>query len=149
MVTFEEDVNLKVLWPKENRQGQKIKNLNHDSIVLKLNYKNNSWLLTGDAEMPVEEKMLEIFNSEEFEAEVLKVGHHGSSDSTSQEFLEAVKPTWVVISVGVDNTYGHPSLRVIRRLERLGAKILRTDELGDIMMISDGENVEYISSDGY
>ncbi len=75
---------------------------------------------------------------------VLKVGHHGSDTSSSEEFLKAVSPEMAVISVGKDNDFGHPSLRTIKKLERIGAKIFRTDEKGTVKMASDGARVEIL-----
>ena len=71
-------------------------------------------------------------------ADVLKVGHHGSQYSSAEEFLEKVRPKIAVIEVGKDNQFGHPSLRIIKRLERLGAEIFRTDEKGTVKIVSDG-----------
>lgn len=75
-------------------------------------------------------------------ANVLKVGHHGSDTSSSEEFLAAIKPDIAVISVGKDNDFGHPSLRTLMKLKRIGAKIFRTDEKGTVRMASDGATVE-------
>ncbi len=113
---------------------------------MKLNYKANSLMLVGDAEMTDEEKMLGIFEASELRSDVLKLGHHGSSDGSSEKFLEAIQPEYGIISVGKDNPYGHPSLRIIRRLERIGAKIFSTDELGDIVFISDNNGIKIINN---
>jgi len=75
-------------------------------------------------------------------ADVLKTGHHGSDTSSTEEFLAAVKPQYAIISVGKNNDFGHPSLRVIKRLERLGINIYRTDEQGWIKIKSDGKMVD-------
>ena len=72
---------------------------------------------------------------------VLKVGHHGSKFSSSEEFLRAVKPALAVISVGKKNRYGHPTPEALERLQAAGARILRTDEDGDIEIVSDGERL--------
>ncbi|MEK7083675.1 MAG: hypothetical protein AAB932_00375, partial [Patescibacteria group bacterium] len=74
--------------------------------------------------------------------DVLKVGHHGSAGSSGEEFLSAVTPDYAVISVGKNNGYGHPTARVLKRLERVGATILRTDEMGDISFLLTGDSVE-------
>jgi len=81
----------------------------------------------GDAESPVESNLYE-----DLSAEVLKVGHHGSTSSTSDSFLARVNPKAAIISVGADNDYGHPSNEVLTRLQSAGAKIYRTDEQGTI-----------------
>ena len=75
-----------------------------------------------------------VFSCPTIQANVLKVGHHGSDSSSGEEFLKLVAPTWAVISSGLNNKYGHPSFRVLKKLERVGAKILRTDEKGDIIL---------------
>ena len=81
------------------------------------------------------------FETAELKADVLKIGHHGASDASSKKFLESVNPDIAVISVGRDNKYGHPSLRIIRRLERMGIKIFRTDKDGDIRVISNKKSL--------
>ncbi len=135
------EINLRILYPLKNLKGQSIKNLNNSSIVTKLNYKQVSFLFMGDAEIPSEEKILSVFPEQQLKADVLKIAHQGSSDASSQQFLIKVKPTYAVILTGRHNSYGHPSLRIIRRLERLGIKILRTDKDGDIVFISDGQKI--------
>ncbi len=72
-------------------------------------------------------------------ADVLRIAHHGSQYSSTMQFLEAVQPTYAVISVGVDNGYGHPHQATLNRLAEVGAQVLRTDEMGTIVMISDGK----------
>lgn len=113
---------------------------NNSSIVLKVVYGETSFLFTGDAEYEVEETLLE--SGADLSATVLKVGHHGSDTSTSYRFLNEVMPQYAVISVGKKNSYGHPSETVLSRLQDADATILRTDELGDIVLTSDGETVD-------
>ena len=136
LIEIETGVQFKILYPLENLFEKRIDNLNNSSIVMRLDYDNSSLLLMGDAETPVEKEILENFKIEELKADVLKVGHQGASDASSQEFLEIINPEYAIISVGADNSYGHPSLRIIRRIERLGIKILRTDEMGDIQFVA-------------
>lgn len=112
---------------------------NNSSIVLKVVYGETSFLFTGDAEYEVEETLLE--SRADLSATVLKVGHHGSDSSTSYRFLNEVMPQYAVISVGKKNSYGHPSETVLSRLRDADATILRTDELGDIVLTSDGKTV--------
>jgi competence protein ComEC len=116
-------------------------NLTNTSIVFKLIYGQTSFLLVGDVETPVEEYLLKKLGAGDLRADVLKTGHHGSHSSTSEEFLNAVKPRFAVISAGRGNDYGHPHLRTLRRLERHNVKILRTDTMGDIKLVSDGSKI--------
>lgn len=113
-------------------------NNNNTSLVNKLIYKKISFLFTGDLE---EEGEAELINKkEDLKNDVLKIGHHGSKNSTSQNFLEKVLPKYAIISVG-KNKFGHPSLRILSRLKRLGVNILRTDINGEIRMESDGNGL--------
>ena len=113
--------------------------LNNYSAVLKLTYQNTSFLFTGDAEAEVEKKLLA--SDANLSSTVLKVAHHGSDSSSTADFLKAVQPDIAVISVGQDNTYGHPSTKVINRLQKAKAQILRTDVHGTVVLVSDGQDV--------
>lgn len=119
---------------------------NNTSIVLRVSYGATSFLFMADAETPVEQALLDT--GTDLSATVLKVGHHGSSTSTSYRFLNEVMPRYAVISVGKDNSYGHPHEKVLSRLEDADARILRTDELGDILFVSDGKTVSLPQIDG-
>jgi competence protein ComEC len=119
--------------------GEKYGETNDYSIVAKLTYKDNSFLFTGDAEKISENEIIE--KGYNLKSDVLKIGHHGGSTSTSDEFLLKVSPKYGVISLGKDNTYGHPHKETIQRLNEQNVTILRTDELGTIVMISDGKNI--------
>ncbi len=112
---------------------------NDYSPVIKLTYGNTSYLFTGDAEEVVEEEILE--KGVDIEADVLKLGHHGSDSSTSQDFLDAVSPSIGIICVGKDNNYGHPSEEIIERLINNGVEIYRTDEAGTIIVKSNGDEI--------
>ena len=120
--------------------SQEYKETNNSSIVIKLVFGNNSFIFTADAEEKSEIEMLKTGN---LNSDVLKVGHHGSITSTSYDFLKEVNPTYAVISVGEANRYGHPHKEVIERLTEQKVKILRTDELGTIIFISDGDELQY------
>lgn len=112
---------------------------NNTSIIFSLVDQNKKILFMGDAENELEQYLLNNFK-DELDSDILKVGHHGSAGSSGRLFLEAVSPAFSIISVGKDNTFGHPSLRVIKKLERTGAKVFRTDEIGDVkILISNGE----------
>lgn len=114
---------------------------NNTSIVIRIVYGDTSFLFTGDAEQETEEKILE--SGQDIESTVLKVGHHGSSTSTSQAFLDAVSPTYAVISCGKDNSYGHPHSETLAKLTSAEVEVLRTDEIGDIYCTSDGTEVTF------
>lgn len=113
--------------------------VNNFSAVLKLSYGSNTFLFEGDAQEPSETEMINAgFN---LKADVLKVGHHGSNTSSSTAFLAKVQPKYAVISVGKDNSYGHPSSATLSNLLKAGAEVFRTDESGTIIAESDGTNV--------
>lgn len=116
------------------------KDLNHYSAVVKVDFLDKSFLFTGDAEKINEEEMIEKYGVK-LKSHILKVGHHGSNTSTSEEFIEKVVPDYAVISVGKDNSYGHPSALVIQRLQNHGVKIYRTDLQGTIIARSDGQQI--------
>ena len=99
-------------------------------------------LLPGDAEKQAEQAMLAADSEEDLHAEVLKVGHHGSKNSTTEEFLDAVHPQVAIISAGEDNPYGHPSPELLERLETAGARVLRTDRDGAVHILTDGDKLE-------
>lgn len=115
------------------------KKLNDYSAVLKVDYKEVSILLTGDAESESEQDILNKYKN--LKADILKVGHHGSSTSSTEEFLMAVRPTYGIISLGADNSYGHPHKETIDKLSKMGVKILRTDKDGSIVFKTDGKEI--------
>ena len=119
--------------------GTKYEDLNNYSIVIKVEFGNNSFLFTGDAEDISEKEMMD--KGFDLKADVLKVGHHGSDSSTTREFLNAVNPKYAVISVGKGNDYGHPATDTIQKLHAKGINIYRTDESGTIVATSDGTNI--------
>lgn len=110
---------------------------NH-SIVVRIDYYRNSFLVMGDAEIEEEQELLKYAR---VNVDVLRIGHHGGTGSTSKEFIEKVSPEYVVISVGKENEYGHPCKRVMGLLE--GIEVYRTDFEGDISCYSDGKNVSF------
>ena len=116
--------------------------VNNYSAVIRLSYGETSFLFTGDAEADSEELILDA--GYDLSADVLKVGHHGSSTSTSEPFLAAVDPRWAVISCGKDNSYGHPH-RETRQLlgDWPGLTVYRTDQDGTILAQSDGEQITF------
>lgn len=131
-----EDLKVQFLAPN----AENYEELNNYSIVTKVTYGEASFLLAGDAEDVSEKEMLKKFGTG-LKANVLKLGHHGSTSSTTPEFLKAVSPEYAVISVGKDNTYGHPHKETIGRLNKKGIKIYRTDKNGTVVMSSDGQEI--------
>jgi competence protein ComEC len=113
---------------------------NNFSVVAMVSYGDIDYLMTGDAEMLNEEQMINSGCS--LDAEVLKVGHHGSRYSSSYQFLEAVSPEYAIISCGEDNQYGHPHQETIEMLESFEIKTFITQEQGTITIGTDGENIE-------
>ncbi len=153
------NTKIEILYPNKNLFQQSVDNLNNSSIVLKISYKNKSFLFAGDIEKEVEDELrgqpplnsLPVASSGQalkgdgiLEADVLKIAHHGSDTSSSDSFFERVKPSFAVISLGANNDFGMPSLRVLKRLERIGAKVYRTDIDGDIIMESDGSEISKV-----
>ena len=113
---------------------------NEASAVALVQYGRVRFLMTGDAEAGEEEWML-AHNADGLRADVLKVGHHGSSTSSTDAFVAAVRPRVALVSVGAANTYGHPSIDVVRALGAAGAQVLRTDQLGSVVVKTDGRSL--------
>jgi competence protein ComEC len=118
-----------------------LKDPNLASTIAVVRYGVVRFLLVGDAER-AEEDWLLAQHRDELRADVLKVGHHGSSTSSSDAFLDAVHPDLAVISVGAGNMYGHPSNDVLHGLSRIGAEVLRTDQAGTVIVRTDGVHIE-------
>lgn len=124
--------SLKIIYNGENEED-----INNSSLIIKLTYKNKSFLFTGDSTKEVEYKYID----KDIKSNLLKVSHHGSNDASGANFLIKVHPEYAIISVGKDNEYHHPHQVTIDKLERLGTKIYRTDESGTIIVKSDGDNI--------
>ena len=124
-------VEMEILSPKEKISIDAVKDTNEHSVVTKLVFGQNSFLFTGD--LPDNKEMELIDDNANLKAGVLKVAHHGSKYSTSEEFLEKVDPDQAIISVGKNNRYGHPSQEALERIKNRNIGILRTDEVGDII----------------
>ncbi|MFF0828723.1 MBL fold metallo-hydrolase [Brevibacillus sp. NPDC003359] len=118
---------------------------NEMSAVIHLTYGNNSFLFMGDAEGESESDLLK--SQVNLKSDVLLVGHHGSKTSTSQEFLDKVKPSYAVIQSGKGNKYGHPTDAVLNRLSDKGIKIHRNDEQGNIVFTSNGTDISVSGND--
>jgi competence protein ComEC len=135
-----DDVRLEFLAP-DSAWTDALDDPNEASVVLRASYGAVRFLLVGDAERG-EERWLLARDSLGLRAEVLKVGHHGSSTSSTEPFLRAVQPSVALVSVGAGNTYGHPSPRVMGALAERGAIVLRTDRHGSIVVRTDGRSIE-------
>ncbi|GAA0177395.1 hypothetical protein SH2C18_06400 [Clostridium sediminicola] len=114
---------------------------NNYSVSIKLTLDNNSFLFTGDAEDVSEEEM--VSNGMDLKVDVLKIGHHGSHSSTTNEFLNKVNPKYAVISVGKLNDYGHPHIETMEKLKDKNITVYRTDESGTIIVTSDGNTISF------
>lgn len=136
IIKFSDDIYFEVLSPIK---GKFYDNNNKYSIVLRLCYKEKSFLFTGDSERENEEDML--LSGMNLKSNVLKLGHHGSKSSSSMEFLAEVDPDIAIISCGRDNKYGHPHKEVLENLKNLSIPYLSTAEEGDIVILSDGKNM--------
>ncbi|MFA6308554.1 MAG: DNA internalization-related competence protein ComEC/Rec2 [Clostridia bacterium] len=131
------ETSLKVLYPETNYKPENSP-LNNGSLVLKLLYKKMSILFVGDIEKDVEE--LIINEKSDLRSDILKVAHHGSKNSSTKEFLNAVRPVFAIISVGKNN-FGHPATEVLNRLNTQKINVLRTDQNGAIIITSDGNTI--------
>ena len=129
-INIDKYVYLDILYPEEKLEFD---DLNNNSIVCKLVYKSFSMLFTGDIEQIAEDKILRNKSiSSKLESTILKVAHHGSKTSSTEQFIDAVNPKIALIGVGSNNNFGHPNTAVIERLKKREIKIYRTDENGEI-----------------
>jgi beta-lactamase superfamily II metal-dependent hydrolase len=135
------DITLDIVFPFNLDSGKD--STNGSSVVVKMAYGLNEFLFTGDISVENEKEIVD--SGKDIGADVLKVAHHGSKYSTSEYFLEKVLPKVAVIQVG-KNTYGHPSKETLENLDSFRAKVLRNDVNGDIEILSDGKNLQLISS---
>ncbi|MDO4853078.1 MAG: ComEC/Rec2 family competence protein [Clostridia bacterium] len=136
-IVWDEDVTITVLNPIA---GYAYEDWNNASIVLKLTYGSVSLLLTGDIEAETEAILCGRYG-DELQADVLKLGHHGSSSSTTEAFLNLVSPRFAVVSVGRNNDYGHPHRSVLQRLQKRRIPLYGTDENGVVAAFTDGVRV--------
>lgn len=139
-IDFGLGVKMDILLPiKPLKNAQTKDEDNNLSIISRLAYGADSFLFTGDAEAKEEAELVSSWP--DLKAEVLKVAHHGSKNSTSESLLDKIKPKLSVISVGAKNRYGHPRQETLEKLKKIGAEILRTDLGGDIKLESEGKGV--------
>jgi beta-lactamase superfamily II metal-dependent hydrolase len=140
-IPFDSTVRIDVLGPDDD--AVQSDDTNNASIVIKLTYGQTSFLFTGDAEMP--ENQVILGHGFDVRSTVLKLGHHGSRTSTTESWLRAVQPQLGIISVGANNSFGHPHPEVIAALKAVGVPYLRTDEHGTITITSDGTQIHATS----
>lgn len=137
MIDFGDNIDFDILYPVENMNGRKLSDSNNYSVVGKLIYKNFSTLFTGDIEKSTENKLLKA--GIDLKANIIKIAHHGSKTSTSENFLKAVNALMAIIEVGKDNQYGHPHQEVLDRLKNL--LVLQTGISGNIQILTDGNKL--------
>jgi len=128
-----DDLKIEILAPLDKAY----EDLNNYSIVIKITYKERKFLFMGDAEEISESEI-----TKDVSCDVIKVGHHGSSTSSSQSFIGKTHAKYAIISLGVNNDYGHPHKEVLKRLEAAHVKIYRTDLSGNIIISTDGVNLD-------
>lgn len=129
-----------VLWPPIDDSADPAQAKNNDSLVLRLQFADEKFLLAGDIERQAEHAL--SVRGESLQSDFLKIAHHGSKTSTTEEFLRSIAPRVGVISVGEANPYGHPHPDVLARLEASGVRILRTDRDGAVTLVSDGKSMK-------
>lgn len=134
-IIIEKGVIFNMIWPDYENMIQN-NAINNNSFVFKLVYYNFSMLFTGDIEEVAEKSILKRYvnNKEILRADIIKVAHHGSKTSSSEEFINTVSPKYAVIGVGQNNKFGHPSESVIKNLKKKNIQIYRTDKMGEIQI---------------
>ena len=120
---------------------------NDASVILRAVYGRTAFLFTGDAELDGETALLSTVGAEKLDCDFLKAGHHGSDTSCCEALLQAVTPTHVAISCGVENDYGFPHAALLERLDAVGATYHRTDKEGTLRYVSDGEAIRFANED--
>ncbi len=136
-IALDQNVSLLVLFPDRDVSGL---TTNDGSIVMKLIYGNTSVLLTGDSPQKIENYLITL-DGDMLQSDVLKAGHHGSRTATGEPYVQVVKPRYAVISDGKNNKYGHPHKETLDTLNKYHIPILRTDQLGTIIIHSDGRKL--------
>ncbi|MBQ8208233.1 MAG: MBL fold metallo-hydrolase [Clostridia bacterium] len=119
------------------------RDLNNTSVITRITYGAVRMLFTGDAEAIQEQDILREYSIFDLDCDFLKMGHHGSSTSSSEDFINAVTPSIAAISCGKDNSYGHPHREIVALLNERNIEYHRTDELGDLVYVCNGKRLEY------
>lgn len=136
-INFGDGIYMNILFPDRDVSDL---DTNDASVVARLVYGENEFLFTGDSPQKIENYLISL-DAKNLKSDVLKIGHHGSKTSTSENLLGYVDPQYAVISIGKDNKYGHPHQEILDLLKQFEISILRTDESGTIKIKSDGENL--------
>ncbi len=139
ILQINENTKIEILFPPANINIQSFQD-NASSLVLKITHRGSSILITGDSPEKIEKFLVKKYG-DKLKADILLAGHHGSKTASSKIFLKTVDPEYMIFSVGKNNPYGHPNLEILERAEKLGIKILRTDEVGDIKFIYQNNNL--------
>lgn len=143
-ITIDKNYYIEVLAPGDFLSKKDLKNMNNTSLVLMLHYGSFKMLLTGDAEAPVEDALQQKYGTA-LQADVLKVGHHGSKTSSYWPFISKVKPKYALISCGDFSIYKHPNKNVLGSLTHLGAKVLTTHDHGTLTVTTDGKSFDVLT----
>ena len=145
VINLENDVSIDILWPRDKQIEEN--KINNNAIVMKLRYNKFSMLFTGDIEEIAEKEIVSIYeNTDILRSAILKIAHHGSKTSTTEEFLKLVDPRIALIGVGKNNLFGHPSDEIIKRLEEINVKVYRTDLNGEIEIIVNNKGNYLVNS---
>lgn len=143
-ITIDKNYYIEVLAPGDFLSKKDLKNMNNTSLVLMLHYGSFKMLLTGDAEAPVEDALQQKYGTA-LQADVLKVGHHGSKTSSYWPFISKVKPKYALISCGDFSIYKHPNKNVVGSLTHIGAKVLTTHDHGTLTVTTDGKSFDVLT----
>ncbi|QTV77910.1 MBL fold metallo-hydrolase [Phascolarctobacterium sp. Marseille-Q4147] len=143
-ITIDKNYYIEVLAPGDFLSKKDLKNMNNTSLVLMLHYGSFKMLLTGDAEAPVEDALQQKYGTA-LQADVLKVGHHGSKTSSYWPFISKVKPKYALISCGDFSIYKHPNKNVVGSLTHLGVKVLTTHDHGTLTVTTDGKSFDVLT----
>ena len=140
----EDGLKIEILSPFESIDGKEFSKRNNEGLVFKVSYGDQSILFAADIESPIEKKL--VLSKTSLDSDFLKIAHHGSKTSSTEEFLRAVSPITAFIEVSRDNSYGHPSNEVTSRLENFSIPYYRTDIDGRIKLTLDGSNYKILRS---
>lgn len=131
------ELKMKILGPISDNYT----NINDYSVSVRFDFGATSFLFSGDALETAEGEMLERYGASELKADFFQAGHHGAANANTPAFIRAVSPSIVAVSCGLDNKYGHPTEAALESFAAVGAMVYRTDELGTMIFVSDGEEI--------